>query len=101
MLVWPAGIGHHVCLSRIPPSVPHAFAWRMVLVLCIFLLASQTRATARGENPKTANDKQPETGTLVLWVVCLCVVWLVGFFWINSQERDPRTRRGSRPPAAI
>ena len=79
MLVWPAGIGSHVCLVSYPskPSVPHAFAWRIFPPP-----PCHTRATARGEDPKTSlmTNSQGQEPQYPAGVFASVVVWLVGFF---------------------
>ena len=104
MLVWPAGIGPHVCLVSYPSKCASCLclAHGPGPVQVFPPPPCHTRATARGEDPKTwlmtnSQGQGPQYPGLFASVV----VWLVGFFWINSQGRDPRTRRGSRPPAAV
>ena len=88
MLVWPAGIGPHVCLVSYPSKCASCLclAHGPGPVQVFPPPPCHTRATARGEDPKTSlmTNSQGQ-----------------GLFWVNSQGRDPRTRRGSRPPAAV
>ena len=104
MLVWLAGIGPHVCLVSYPSKCASCLclAHGPGPVQVFPPPPCHTRATARGEVPKTSlmTNSQGQ-GPQYAGLFASVVVWLVGFFWINSQGRDPRTRRGSRPPAAV
>ena len=70
------------------------------LILALWLpLPCLTRLTARGEDPRTshvqtARDWDPST---LLFLLVLVVFWSVFWFPLNSQGRDPSTRRGRGP----